>query len=165
MKGIILAGGSGTRLPPITHGVSKQLLPIYDKPIAYYPLSVLMLAGIRETLLISTPDDLPSFRKLLGEGREFGIPLSYAEQSSPDRLAQSVLIGEQFIGESSICLNLRGNIFYGQGFSPMLRATVQKPSVATAFGYQVKKPDRFGVVELDANKHAISLEEKGGYRS
>jgi len=160
MKGIILAGGSGTRLYPITKGVSKQLLPVYDKPMVYYPLSVLMLAGIREILLISTPDDIGSFQSLLGDGTHFGIRLSYAVQPNPDGLAQAFIIGEEFIGTDSVCLVLGDNIFYGQGFSPLLRKTAQRKRGATVFGYQVKDPERFGVVQFDAERRAISIEEK-----
>lgn len=160
MKGIILAGGSGTRLYPITMGVSKQLLPIYDKPMIYYPLSVLMLAGIRDVLIITTPDDQASYQRLLGDGSQFGVRLSYIVQPTPDGLAQAFVLGEDFIGEDSVCLVLGDNIFYGQNFSPKLQAAAARVSGATVFGYQVKDPERFGVVAFDENKRAISIEEK-----
>lgn len=160
MKGIVLAGGSGTRIYPLTKGVSKQLLPIYDKPMVYYPLSVLMLAGVQDILLITTPEDQASFFRLLGDGSAFGINLSYAVQPSPDGLAQAFVIGEEFIGNDSVCLVLGDNIFYGQGFSPLLHKAAARQSGATVFGYQVRDPERFGVVEFDAQRRAVSIEEK-----
>lgn len=163
MKGIVLAGGSGTRLYPITKGISKQLIPIFDKPMVYYPISVLMLAGIRDILIISTPQDMPSFKRLLGDGSDFGVHFEYAVQPSPDGLAQAFLIGEEFIGDDSVCLVLGDNIFHGSNFAHMLRQAVDKAeneNMATVFGYRVNDPERYGVVEFDAEGRAVSIEEK-----
>lgn len=160
MKGIILAGGSGTRLYPITRGISKQLIPVYDKPMIYYPLSTLMLAGIRDILLISTPEYTPLFEKLLGDGSDFGINLSYAIQAQPNGLAEAFIVGREFIGQDSVCLILGDNIYYGSGLSKMLQSAAKQKSGATVFGYHVNDPERFGVVEFDEQQHAISLEEK-----
>tara|TARA_B100000575_G_C23139634_1_gene662877 strand:- start:2841 stop:3704 length:864 start_codon:yes stop_codon:yes gene_type:complete len=163
MKGIILAGGLGTRLSPVTKAVSKQLLPVYDKPMVYYPLSVLMSAGIREILLISTPYDLPSYKRLLGDGRQFGIHFQYAQQKAPNGLAEAFLIGKDFIGYDNVCLILGDNIFYGEGLNTLIKEAIDKPNIATVFGYNVKNPQRYGVIEFDTFGKALSIEEKPIY--
>ena len=163
MKGIILAGGLGTRLSPVTNAVSKQLLPVYDKPMVYYPLSVLISAGIREILLISTPYDLPSYKRLLGEGRQFGVHFQYAQQNAPNGLAEAFLIGKDFIGYDNVCLILGDNIFYGEGLNTLIKDALDKPNIATVFGYNVKNPQRYGVIEFDTSGKALSIEEKPIY--
>ena len=163
MKGIILAGGLGTRLSPVTKAVSKQLLPVYDKPMVYYPLSVLMSAGIKEILLISTPYDLPSYKKLLGEGRQFGIHFQYAQQNAPNGIAEAFLIGKDFIADDNVCLILGDNIFYGEGLNALIQEAINKPNIATVFGYNVKNPERYGVIEFDTAGKALSIEEKPIY--
>ena len=163
MKGIILAGGLGTRLSPVTKAVSKQLLPVYDKPMIYYPLSVLMSAGIKEILLISTPYDLPSYKKLLGEGRQFGIHFQYAQQNAPNGIAEAFLIGKDFIADGNVCLILGDNIFYGEGLNALIQGAINKPNIATVFGYNVKNPERYGVIEFDTAGKALSIEEKPIY--
>ena len=163
MKGIILAGGLGTRLSPVTKAVSKQLLPVYDKPMVYYPLSVLMSAGIKEILLISTPYDLPSYKRLLGEGRQFGVHFQYAQQNAPNGLAEAFLIGKDFIGYDNVCLILGDNIFYGEGLNTLIKEALDKPNIATVFGYNVKNPQRYGVIEFDTSGKALSIEEKPIY--
>ena len=160
MKGILLAGGAGTRLHPVTKGVSKQLLPVYDKPMVYYPLSVLMLAGINEVLLISTPTDLPAYQRLLGDGSKLGIQIQYAEQKAPNGLVEAFLIGEKFIGQDSVCLILGDNIFYGEGLNDLMQEAVNQPQIATVFGYTVKDPQRYGVINFDQTGKALSIEEK-----
>jgi len=163
MKGIILAGGLGTRLSPVTKAVSKQLLPVYDKPMVYYPLSVLMSAGIKEILLISTPYDLPSYKRLLGEGRQFGIHFQYAQQNAPNGIAEAFLIGKDFIADDNVCLILGDNIFYGEGLNALIQEAINKPNIATVFGYNVKNPQRYGVIEFDTAGKALSIEEKPIY--
>ena len=163
MKGIILAGGLGTRLSPVTKAVSKQLLPVYDKPMVYYPLSVLMSAGIKEILLISTPYDLPSYKRLLGEGRQFGIHFQYAQQNAPNGIAEAFLIGKDFIADDNVCLILGDNIFYGEGLNALIQEAINKPNIATVFGYTVKNPQRYGVIEFDTAGKALSIEEKPIY--
>jgi glucose-1-phosphate thymidylyltransferase len=163
MKGIILAGGLGTRLSPVTKAVSKQLLPVYDKPMVYYPLSVLMSAGIKEILLISTPYDLPSYKRLLGDGRQFGIHFQYAQQNAPNGIAEAFLIGKDFIADDNVCLILGDNIFYGEGLNVLIQEAINKPNIATVFGYNVKNPQRYGVIEFDAAGKALSIEEKPIY--